>query len=64
MSRLFKGSRWHWIALLAAVVLLGYIGERGLHVRQFLIFLLVVVGVSFALVVLLVSSQRPLDDPP
>ena len=59
MSTLFRGSRWHWSALLAVIVLLGFIGERGLHVRQFSVFLFVILGISFALVLLIALSSTP-----
>ena len=64
MSTLFRGSRWHWSALLAVVVLLGVIGERGLHVRQFSSFLFVILGISFALVLLLALSRTPSRESP
>jgi len=46
MKDLFKGPWLHWGALLLGFSILALAGLRGLHVREFSIFLFVVLSVS------------------
>ena len=61
MSGVLKGPWPHWVALAVAAVLLCVAGARGLHVREFSLFLLLVLAGALILV-LLVGSRKPRDD--
>lgn len=57
MSVLFKGPWLHWAALLLGVVALGVAGVGVLHVREFALFLLLLLAVSLGLVLLVGFSR-------
>jgi len=61
VSALFKGSWLHWGALLIGFSILGIAGLRGLHVREFPLFLFVVLSISLGLVLLVGLSRRDND---
>ena len=57
MSAFFKGHWLHWCALLVALIALGVAGNGALHVREFSLYLLLVLSVSLALVLLVGLSR-------
>lgn len=61
MSSLFKGPWLHWGALLIGFSILSFAGMRGLHVREFPLFLFVVLSISLGLVLLVALSRRDND---
>jgi hypothetical protein len=64
MSKVVKDAWWHWGAILIVLFVLTYAGVTRLHVREFTLFMLVVLAASSALVALLVLSQQRQDQPP
>ena len=57
MSALFKGPWLHWAALLLGFVALGLAGAGVLHVREFGLFLLLLLSVALGLVLLVGLSR-------
>lgn len=58
MSVFFKGPWPHWAALLVVFFSFSIMGFNGLHIREFSIFLCVVLLASLGLVLLIGLSYR------
>ena len=58
MSIFFKGPWLHWTALLIVFFIFSVMGFYGLHIREFSIFLLIVLLVSLGIVLLVGLSYR------
>lgn len=59
MSRIFLGRVEHWLLLVALGAVLWAMGNRHMHVRAFLPFSLIVLGLVTAGVAWLVWRHRP-----
>mgnify|MGYP006879255481 FL=1 len=57
MNDFFKGHWLHWCALLVVLTVLGLAGVGALHVREFSLYLLLVLSVSLGLVLLIGLSR-------
>jgi len=59
LKRLFLGKPVHWIALLAALGLLWWVGEQRMHVRHFNQFTGILAAATLALVaIVLVTTKK------
>ncbi|MCP5264835.1 MAG: hypothetical protein H6934_01910 [Burkholderiaceae bacterium] len=58
-ERLFIGRPVYWVLLVAVVAVLAYLGSRSLHVRDFVLFQFLVLGIGVALVLAVVALYRP-----
>ena len=57
MNDFYKGYWLHWCALLVTLIVLGLAGVGALHVREFSLYLLLVLSVSLGLVLLIGLSR-------
>lgn len=61
MNRVFLGKAEHWAILVVFVGVLWALGERHTHVRAFLPFWLIVMGMALAAVTFIVWRHNPGD---
>ncbi len=59
MREIFLGKPWHWGLVVAVVALLWWAGISKAHVIQFNSFLVALVLISFAVVLLVLRTQKP-----
>jgi hypothetical protein len=59
MREIFLGRPSHWLALAVIAAVLWLVGEYHLHVTQFNWFALIVLGLSVAVLSLVVFRYRP-----
>jgi hypothetical protein len=58
LNVIFKGPWIHWIAFIAGLIILSIVGTKALHVREFSLFIFLLLGLSLALVLLVDLSDR------
>jgi Mn2+/Fe2+ NRAMP family transporter len=58
-NRVFLGRPLHWALWFAVIVVLTVLGKQSQHVRDFVPFLLAVLGLATAVVAVIVFTHRP-----
>ena len=57
MSRIFLGPVLHWLIVLVLIVLGWLAGIDRMHVSQFNLFLIILIGITIAVVILVLKSS-------